>query len=455
MVFSFLSFLGLFKERFLFTLLIYASLLQGVSVYNYGDTGVPVFAFIQIFIFFLILLRSIVSKPYLNDFFVLKKGFTRQFVFLLGMFVFLSISSAWTFPIIFEGTPVFNPKMGIDSQYGYGNQSSLLFSLSNLAQSIYIFLNFITFLYVLNFTLKIKNPRFIISVFSSTLLLILALFAFQAFFFIDGFNEEAIDIVERLFFNNPSYAILYQQVTSFGMPRFSGPFLEPSNAGLYLAGLSLSLIGLMFSFSSRRYCCIFLVALVAFTTLVLTTSSSGYVAFTISFLIYLIVYLFKSIIPRKKLFYALIFLVFFISLFIINYAHFSHILEFVIFDKMGSDSYLHRSFSNQFAIEVWANTYFLGAGLGSNRPSSFFYYLLSNLGFLSLIFLSLLVLLLYRSLRFIKNEMVLFAFLFLLTVFVGMLVAVPDISSPFLWYLMAMLLGFQDRILKGRHDDRG
>jgi len=429
--------LALYKKEVLYVALVISALLQASSVINIGSIGVPSFAFVQIVIaiYFFIGLFS-------------KRGVYKcsqkaaNIIYMLFVFFVCSVIISLVSPVLFSGIPVLDPKVGIDDQYQHP-QGSLFFSLSNLAQIIYFFLNIVTVLFLIDLVRSSDNSSFFINVFFVSIPLAIVLDIYQYVVFFTG---EETNLIENFFFNNPSYNISNHQFFSI-TPRFSASFLEPSMAGLFFSSLASALFIILMTLKPSedffKYMILFILSIFL---LILTTSSVGYVSFLITAFIFSILFLFKGWrIDSIRLFFlvAIIFVLLIILVFYYDIIY--SVLEFVLLNKADSSSFIHRSFSNDFSVEIFYNTYFLGAGLGSSRPSSFFYYLLSNVGILSFILFFAFFLVIFYAFRFLFSFSILFFLCFFVSVLINMLIAVPDLSLSFLWISFGLLIGFLER----------
>ena len=97
--------------------------------------------------------------------------------------------------------------------------------------------------------------------------------------------------------------------------------------------------------------------------------------------------------------------------------------------------------SDAFAIRIFFNTYGLGAGLGSNRPSSLVTYLLSNVGLVGCVLFGLFIARMLAALRDACRTERTTELRFVLWMIIGWLVAmvlsVPDLSFAPFWAILA------------------
>jgi hypothetical protein len=106
--------------------------------------------------------------------------------------------------------------------------------------------------------------------------------------------------------------------------------------------------------------------------------------------------------------------------------------------KASSFSFLARGLANERSWELFVETAGLGVGLGSNRPSSLFFLVLSCLGAVGLILLIALVLVALRTAA--REPARAPAAWALLGILVSGVIAVPDLSMPVIWIGLAACL---------------
>ncbi|MEO5920956.1 MAG: hypothetical protein ABIQ01_07420 [Pseudolysinimonas sp.] len=106
--------------------------------------------------------------------------------------------------------------------------------------------------------------------------------------------------------------------------------------------------------------------------------------------------------------------------------------------KASSFSYLARGLANQRSWQIFQETFGLGAGLGSHRPSSLFFLVLSCLGFVGTVLLIALVIAALRAAA--RTPLAAPAGWALLGILVSGVIAVPDLSMPVIWIGLAASL---------------
>lgn len=428
----FMLFLSSVNINSLIVLLVISSLFQSAAAIVIGEIGVPMYAFSQIVIISIILLKIIYTKKQI--FAITKK---EKLVYLiLGTFFILATFNALLLPIAFEGTMVFNPKVGIDVQYGEGNQTALMFSLSNIAQLVYLFLNILTFIILVNYA-KIKSFTAIKRVLN--LLFIVALF-FSSYQLL-SFLVIKIPFIDSLLYNNPSYYIGNNQQYSL-FHRINGPFLEPSMAGSFFAAFSTAFF---FVYSNKIGIIFFFLSIVF---LLLSTSSNGYLTFIFAICIILILNFTYSIsnkyykVSQSSIIIILLSIFLLVISFVVFFDKIVNIYDFVIASKGQSDSFIHRLFADKYAFTILLETYGFGCGLGGNRPSSFIPSLLSNMGIIGVsLFIGLIIIVFKSALHHIGNNDIKFLFILFLSIFISMIIAISDLSYSYFWIFSSLLLG--------------
>ncbi len=104
--------------------------------------------------------------------------------------------------------------------------------------------------------------------------------------------------------------------------------------------------------------------------------------------------------------------------------------------KASSFSFLARGLANERSWEIFLETFGLGVGLGSHRPSSLFFLVLSCLGFVGTVLLVALVIVALRAAA--RTPAAAPAGWALLGILVSGVIAVPDLSMPVIWIGLAV-----------------
>ncbi|WP_184619451.1 hypothetical protein [Thermosipho japonicus] len=371
-------------------------------------------------------------------------------IFIYGM-LFILFSFSWSIiaPNLFDNYPVYHPssralEVGI---------SFLHFSVYNIIFNIFIILYFFTLIYISIFTWTKKEYKLIKKIIFISLLLVIVTSFSQILSPIFG----TLDIT-KYFWTIVVRKFKYVSIGGFlPIPRIQGTFVEPSNLAPFLTGFySFYLYN---SLRKNNFIDIFL-TLVIFIFIILSASTTAYISLMI--MTFLVVMNLSSIKLstynmklNKKNFFSLsigIFVVFFsfiiVVYFIIGFQNFLTLINLYFLNKPESGSFKIRIASDLHALEIFAKTFGLGVGLGSNRSSSFLPYLLSQLGIIGTIlfgiFITKILIFCYRSLR--GTEYFSY-FFFIPAALVAQLVAYPDITNPTLWqfiylsFLVSLIVG--------------
>jgi hypothetical protein len=418
------------RPNWLFPVAIVAAIFPAMSVLNLRigtfELGISPYYFTAILLTLSLLAQLLTKRPlYLSP-------ATRVFLFFLGCFALIAVTSALTLPRFFADLPVYSPRLGIDGQVG--NLTPLSWSFSNLGQALYLSLNIGVVLSI--FTKKSISP-------DSSIFLWLGLGLFFIFFALQiGTRFFGLPYPADILYSNPIYYQGYEQVLpGLGLPRLNATFSEPSNAGSYLGAMLAFILTLAFQTRRKRY---WLASLCVMIALLLTTSSSGYLVLgvvgAVALGLPLLKFLLKQSLSKKLLgTWASIVFACLVAVIPVTIAVFP-ILDEVILSKPQSNSFINRISSDLDALTILVQTYGLGAGLGSNRPSSFLTYLLSNIGWLATgCFFVALWVLFYTT--WTKQNAPAQAVVAALSAYlVAKLIAAPDLADSLLWVLMAVVI---------------
>lgn len=408
-------------QIYLIYLIMILSVFQGMGIVVGIGSGfplIPVVIFQLIFLLFFIYWLSTLDQ-------IIIKRQSKKIIVLLILFVLYSLISAFVFPYIFEGTPVFSPRGGIDEQVN--NQTLLEFSISNLGQGLYLLLNSVFLLGAFFLKQFIKVDR---------LLKIFKIIGLIVIFF--TFYQKISSILNiwypyEFINSNSLYAQRYFMMV-LNIQRISSTFTEPSYAGSVLATYFTYFYAIIHYGNCSVINLIYLF-LFLFATL-LTTSSLGYGQLIFSIIIFMML----SIRNIKKISIMAIVLIILLILIWFNYDAVNELL----FKKFDSSSGTNRLAADIYGIKIFLETYGLGVGLGSNRPSSFLSYLLSNLGVLgTMLFVNILVKIIHL-IFYVKNNH-LFAekkamFWSIISHVFGKVIGIPDLNFWFFWVLLFCLI---------------
>src|SRR5579872_2871959 len=220
-----------FDKDGLFGLLIIASLFQAASAINIAERGIQPYYVIAVLIIVRALCNWLLGVRTQNS--------MQQPKWIL-LFGFIAISSAFVFPIIFAGTPVYDPKIGIDEVLLI--RPPLHFGLNNVAQAFFLACHIATAYAVVALDLSSRKAR---RAYVFAFYLVVVIIGVQAMCQIIG-----IPFPHSLIRNNPGYALqgIEDQVNGTRNP---GTFTEPSAAGAFLALYCIGFLAEYFAGAGR------------------------------------------------------------------------------------------------------------------------------------------------------------------------------------------------------------
>lgn len=417
----------------LLSLLVLASVFEASSVFNSSIgsflLGVPPFYIVELLI--TLRLAALAFKrgallPSVGD-------PRRKYIVALLVFWGWASVSAFVLPHVFAGMPVYEPRGGIDEQYEA--LTPLRWSVSNLAQVLYLTLNAGTVIYAVHIVKTRRQVTMLLGSLAIATAIVVGAGMAQRVALFQGWS-----FPYEVFNNNPGYSQGFDQAVG-DYKRISSTFTEPSYAGSFLAAVAG---GLVASFLRGRRSLVWLLAAVAaFVVLLDTTATNGYVAFAVV-LCCLFLYFspFRGPKPARSFlargWVALILPILGIAALIA--AAFPSLLEAAFTltsEKSDTLSFLHRVYSDLTALAIFENTWGLGVGLGSNRPSSLLMTFLSTVGIVGTI---LFAVFLFRIARGFPGKSapstMHWTFWSLIGLLIAQVVAVPDINRPVLWALI-------------------
>ncbi|HEV2247671.1 MAG TPA: hypothetical protein VGW37_13550 [Terriglobia bacterium] len=353
-----------------------------------------------------------------------------------------AVASAFVLPVLFRGTAVLVPREGIPevrevlSTGVYGEP--LHWSLSNLAQAGYLTLCVAVVIYAARVSGPAMSHRCVRTLrLAVGIVAVVAIVQLVALEFGWGFPYGLLN-------TNPVWSKLYAEEVG-GISRVSSTFSEPSVAGGFLAA---SWLGLMAELVSGRRGLSFSIATACvFVALLRTTASTGYATAVVGGA--LMVLLFRRLhggSRRKRVSWKRWLGPFGIAIgvagavFLLS-PSLLRVAGLVTLGKLHSGSLVGRVLSDAFAMRIFLNTYGLGAGLGSNRPSSFITYLLSNVGLVGCvlfgIFIARMLAALRDACRAERTTELRFVFWMTIGWLVAMVLSVPDLSFAPFWAILA------------------
>lgn len=400
------------RPRLLFPLLILSTVFQASSIVSSGPVGIqPYYCIALLFVVRFLFLRGQHGEDRILSY---------TFAQLWIAFAIVAIVSATVLPFVFQGIPVFDPKL--TTIENVLNPASLRFQLSNVVQPLFLVLNVLV---VLVATRQAKSIDLAHRMCMRASYLVVALVFLQELFFWLG-----IPFPTKLLNNNPGYGVVPINAQNL---RPAGSFTEPSMAGAVLAAIVAIFLWKYFAGKSSIP-----KAAIAVVACLLVASSSSLLAVIIVFAIMLLSYpivrlpWFIRIAKLKRISVFIICAGVLALLLIIP--SFRTMLLAQTLEKGGSDSAFVRLGADLFALNLTLQTHGLGVGLGSNRPSSFVASLLSQVGVVGFaLFVSAASCTLWPLRK--EHRWIGVAALGLL---LSMAFGLPDLSFPFLWTLLAL-----------------
>lgn len=328
-------------------------------------------------------------------------------------------------PWVFAGVPVLVPGMGIDEQVHA--PSTLGHTIGNASQAVYLLAGF-------------AAARFLWRTGTAPLAVLVAAWTGTVLSAARGLLRAAgADGTAWLF---DTLAVDYSGV---GDSRLRGVFAEPSElAAFSLAVVAFAAVRAVRATDGRRRWSAGTLFLIAAADLVASASGTAVAAGCIA-----AAALAASVITR---FIASggrhvgpILLTGLAGVFVVVAAG-PHLVEpamAIVEEKIGSQSFDSRTAADAIGVHVLEETRGLGAGLGSNRSSSFLVTLLSTTGIVGVgLFASAVLTLLHRSSRVAAGAPAAAALLGLL---IAKSVSAPDLSTPVMWILVATCVHFGAR----------
>lgn len=438
----------LLRRPALLAIAVLAAVFQGGAVVNYvtrSGTTIPVMPYYFVCAV-LVCALALEARRAARRLAQASRAAKAQLLSLL-FFCLWAVTSAFFLPYYFAGLPVNPPRIGMDATYY--NLVPLQFSHSNLAQAIYLPLNLCLLIFAVAIRPACSTNRLLHRAFTASTAVVLAV----------GFYQKAASILRWpypvkffvsniLSYNGRGWA---EMAGGLGL-RLSATFSEASYAGAFLAPAFLYFL----AYAAHSRCHRgrrLLMAVLCLAALALTGSSTGYVAALFGLALFgwveVVLPLARGRVNPATLAAAGgVLLLTAAALTTLPGSRVRMLLNGELLDKVTSGSALHRFAADRAASNIVARTAGLGAGLGSERPSSFVMYLLSNVGILgTLAFCAACVQLLLAARnrqRALTNRADIerahalrYGFLVSLC---ASAIAIPDLSWQLTWVWWAMLL---------------
>lgn len=360
-------------------------------------------------------------------------------------FCMWGVASSFVLPVLFGGIAVIDPHSGVGDIVGafatHGETSPLHWSFGNLGQAAYLVLNLVAVLYVVGSRRDRREGGISSRTLRASITVVSLIALLQSVAAWSGWS-----FPYSFFNNNPGYSQGYEAVFE-DVRRVNSTFTEASSAGGFLAAGALGLVAAQVYGGQTGLFVIFL----AVIGLLLTTSTTGYATFLLGgtlLLFYLARAGSQKMLPRnvvRRCLYATVLVVGgVVTLLVVDPSLREAAIE-MTFNKGDSLSLIGRVSADFYSIELLKGTYGLGTGLGSNRPSGLWAYLLSNVGLvgtvLFLIFIARLFAQLLGSSHSRRAGPVVLVTWMLAGLLIAQGIALPDLSWPPLWAALIVAVG--------------
>jgi len=418
---------------------IVVSVFQAASVINVGGDSL---IGISPFFFVLILIAARFIPLYVTG----KCGFARGEPILnvlrpLTLLTLWGIVSSFVLPFVFANLAVNTPHGGMDTA-----ALPLHWSVSNAAQAAYLSLECVFILYATSLArghsaMEKSMRAFRIAGLIAVLIGVYQLIAHKAGLFYP----------KELFNSNEAWAQLVTQKIA-GIWRLSATFTEPSAAGSFFAAWSCFLLFVVADRTTARWSD-WLLLCAGIAMLLLTTSSTGYVVLGIMLSMFVLQHMLGlitrgSMSPRVGIICLVIGLGTLGAIAVLP--DFGRLLREVLLQKTESISGKNRAATQWESLIVTNESWGLGVGLGSNRPSGMLFYVLSNLGVPGLLlfayclyvtlFMARMLLQPLRRCGFVRGYVRGSAGAFIVTL-LALSISGAELTTPQLWITWSLVMG--------------
>lgn len=433
----------LWRPHHLLSLLIVASVFEAGSVFNgaigHFVFGISPFYFVEI----CVALRLVVLVWHGGRWLPSVGTPARAVSVLLLAFLAWSFASSLLMPLVFAGVPVYAPREMEDIDMVLGNLVPLRWTLSNLAQGIYLALNVAAVLFALHVVKTTDQAGKLTKALRWAVFTVVSAGVLQQLAFLAGWSYPY-----SVFNNNPNnpfdFHALDQQVNGF--LRISSTLQGPVYAGSFVAAVAS---GLLASYLRGRRGARRLLALAAvFAVLLVTASTTGYLAVAVMLCLLAIYYSpFGGRESRAQPSFAKGWTVVTLTTLcivgsaIVSAPSLSQAVVAMTVEKSEGISFGSRVAADLDAFAIFESTYGLGTGLGSSRHSSLVMTLLCTVGVVGT---TLFVMVVYRIVKLFPGRrapsMLQMSFWSLMGLLVAQSMAVPEVNRPVLWALLLVVV---------------
>jgi hypothetical protein len=419
---------------------IIVSVFEAASVINVGggESGIG----IQPFFFVVVLITLRFLPQYLNGRFGFVRGDPLLRLFRpLIFFAVWGVASAFVLPFLFANVPVNIPHGGMDR-----SPLPLHWSLSNAAQAGYLILDCVFIMYATWLARDHREMEANIRAFRSAGMIVVAVGVYQLVA-----HNTGLPFPKEFFNSNEAWGQLLDEKIA-GTWRLSATYTEPSAAGGFFAAWSSFLLLIVSERTvARRLDWLLLCA--GMSMLLLTTSSTGYFVTVVVLSVFALQQMVRLIVLGRTNPRVLIVCVV-IGMGTIGAIAFlpnlDRLLQEVLINKSASPSASNRTATQWQSLTITGQSFGLGVGLGSNRPSGLLFYVLSDLGFPGLL---LFLYCIYVTFSLIgtstrlrlrcsaaRGYVTASAWAFGVTLFT-MVISGADVTAPQTWIIWSLLTG--------------
>lgn len=365
-----------------------------------------------------------------------------------GWMIFIGwcVLSTFTLPLVFEGTPVHAlPYKDVGLNYPL---QPLVWNRVHAIMAINSIIMGMLFIYVLQLNKDANINKRLMSGFIAAILVGISIGFYQWYWAIESWvSAGPFDLISQSL--NPSYS------SGYNGGRINWPFSEPSYASVWYSGVSIG--GLAISLFTNSSWLGISVIVAGLSGLLSSRGGSGFAGFALGLIALctiLTVIIFRKNIPFKPILRSLALLTIFICLIVFSYRMAREIQPRLpnIYSSIES-TFRPRIFgpieargqSNLDAFTITRDTWGFGAGLGSNRASSYLLSMMSNIGVPGLALF--LILLAYQSYLIAFSPTTSNSLKALISggtigMFSGMIMGIPDLLLPAWWIWLIAGFGF-------------
>jgi hypothetical protein len=405
------------KEEGLLGLLIIASVFEASSALNVAERGIQPHYVIAMFI---------IARAFVNGVLGLRSGSRMPQGKWLLIFGAVAIVATLVLPVVFAGTPVYDPRLGIDEP----SHPPLHFGLNNVAQAVFVAWHIATAYAILFIRFSARTTRrMYIFAFYLALLFIYA----QSFCSLTG-----LPYPDSALRNNPGYGIVGIDMVYHGV-RCPGTFTEPSIAGAFIAMYCIGFIAEYLTGKGGNFRVV-----LSLLAIGLITSSGGLLSLAICLLALALYYSpfrfpwYIKIRQAKRVAWISFLLVAPVVLALAVSSGYRETLIGFTVSKGETGSFANRTASDLYGLQLFVQTHGLGLGLGSNRSSSLVSTLLSCVGLLGTLAFAMFWFRLFANLpeKYAWLKWAAFALL------LNMCLDISDVTFPILWLPILLAIQF-------------